>query len=107
MWVPPEVERLRENLRGRQVGLSKALARLENDPCHDSHYRLQGVLHDKVCGLHLGRGWRLAFSFLDEDPEGKAGTVVILFIGEKEAGRPRAMAPMTPTLNVKGTVLRG
>jgi len=49
--VPPEVERLRENLRGRQVGLSKALARLENDPCHDSHYRLQGVLHDKsaVC----------------------------------------------------------
>lgn len=88
--MPREVERLAERLRGRQVGLSKALSRLENDPCHASHYRLQGVLHPKACGLHLGRGWRLAFSFLDGGPD----TVVVLYIGEKEPGQPRRIPPM-------------
>jgi hypothetical protein len=93
--VPREVQRLAaQTLRGKRIGLAKALARLADDPCHPSHYRIEGVLHPKVCGLHLARGWRLAFSFLDEDPNGHHGTVAVLFIGEKEPARPRRTAPM-------------
>lgn len=51
-------------------------------------YRLSGPLEPIVCGLHLRRGYRLAFSTQPpiapkEDPR---TSVVVLFVGERQPG---------------------
>ena len=50
-------------------------------------YRLSGPLAAKVCGVHLTRGWRLAFTLREADRDGIDGVVDILFVGPRETRR--------------------
>jgi len=76
-------------LQGKRAGLREALAKLEHDPCATDAYKLVGPLRDRVCGLHMRRDYRLAFSFV-ADAEGKQGksreVVAVLAIGAKTSG---------------------
>jgi hypothetical protein len=76
-------------LQGKRAGLREALAKLEHDPCATDAYKLVGPLRDRVCGLHMRRDYRLAFSFVAdaEDEQGKGRKVVaVLAIDAKTSG---------------------
>lgn len=76
-------------MHGRGAGLREAVAKLEQDPCATDAYKLVGPLRDRVCGLHMRRDYRLAFSFVTdaEDEQGRGREVVaIVAIGAKTSG---------------------
>lgn len=83
-----------DGLAGKRLGLRKTLRQLEVEPCALDAYRLQGVLYDKLCGYHLSYGYRLCFSFLDEDPEGGKNTVVVIYVGQKDPEVPDRNPPI-------------
>jgi hypothetical protein len=93
--ISPSLEPLIAGLQGKGAGLREAVAKLEHDPCATDAYKLVGPLRDRVCGLHMRRDYRLAFSFVAdaEDDEGKGRDVVaVLAIGAKTSG-PGARPP--------------
>ena len=76
-------------MQGKGAGLREAVAKLEHDPCATAAYKLVGPLRDRVCGLHMRRDYRLAFSFVADakDEQGKGREVVaVLAIGAKTSG---------------------
>ena len=88
--VPPPVQRQVEALAGRKAGYQNVRRLLGVDPCHTDlkAYRLSGPLAPIVCGLHLKRGYRLAFTTQpplvpSEDPRTQ---VVVLYVGKREPG---------------------
>jgi hypothetical protein len=55
----------------------------EGDP-RPLAYRLTGDLQPKVCGAHLKRDYRLAFTMRPPDREDIEGIVDILFVGRRD-----------------------
>ena len=88
IYVAPAVERVIDDLRGKRLGLGDALRELARDPCSaelDAR-RLSSPLAPIVCGIHLSRGYRLAFSV---QPKTKVHTarVVVLYVGKRDTRR--------------------
>ncbi len=88
--VPPPVQRQVEALSGKKAGYQNVRRLLGVDPCHTDlkAYRLSGPLAPVVCGLHLKRGYRLAFTTQPpltprDDPRTQ---VVVLYVGKREPG---------------------
>ncbi len=88
--VPPPVQRQIEALAGKRTGYQHVRTLLGVDPCRTElkAYRLSGPLTPIVCGLHLKRGYRLAFTTQPplmprEDPRTQ---VVVLYVGKREPG---------------------
>jgi hypothetical protein len=81
-------------LAGRRAGLQRRLALMRGDPCDPAlaAYRLSGPLAPTVCGLHLDRGYRLAFSMQPPLTDEDRPRVVLLYVGKREPGH-RASAP--------------
>lgn len=75
-----------EALEGKRAGYRDAYERLERDPCSDDlgAYRLSGPLEPIVCGVHLKRGYRLAFTMQPPEKKGGQERVVILYVGKRE-----------------------
>ncbi|MGP8241333.1 MAG: hypothetical protein ACLQQB_06165 [Solirubrobacteraceae bacterium] len=88
MWevvVRREVRPPIDALAGKRTGYRNAYEQLQQDPClvrstpqgpRPFAYRLSGLLEPKVCGAHLKRNYRLAFSMQpagDERYEGPRG----------------------------------
>jgi hypothetical protein len=88
--VPPPVQRQVEALAGRKAGYQNVRRLLGVDPCHIDlkAYRLSGPLAPIVCGAHLKRGYRLAFTTQPPlTPKEDARTqVVVLYVGRREPG---------------------
>jgi hypothetical protein len=88
--ISPPVGVETAKLAGKGAGLGEAARLLAADPCHPAlkAYRLSGPLAPVVCGLHLKRGHRLAFS--TQPPlvprEDDRTRVVILYVGQREPG---------------------
>ena len=61
---------------------------LARDPCNAGlkAYRLSGPLEPIVCGLHLDRGYRLAFTTMPPLSAGDLPRVVLLYVGKREPG---------------------
>ena len=102
MWevvVRREVRPLIDGLKGKGAGYGQLEQELERDPCRvfprpDGNprplaYRLTGDLHPKVCGAHLKRDYRLAFTMRPPDREDIEGIVDVLFVGGRDT-RKRA-----------------
>lgn len=94
--VQPDALALQLNaLAGRKAGLQRRLALMQVDPCDPAlgAYRLSGPLAPSVCGLHLDRGYRLAFSMQPGAVTSDRLRVVLLYVGKREPGhrpsRPR------------------
>jgi hypothetical protein len=88
--VPPPVQRQVEALSGKKAGYQNVRKLLGINPCHTDlkAYRLSGPLAPVVCGLHLKRGYRLAFTTQppltpNEDPRTQ---IVVLYVGKREPG---------------------
>ncbi len=47
-------------------------------------YRLSGSLEPKVCGVHLRRGYRLAFTMQPPEEEGGLARVVVRYVGKRD-----------------------
>jgi len=96
MWrviVRREVRPLIDALKGKGAGYSDAYAQLTRDPCAEFPaqegsrpfaYRLSGPLSDKVCGVHLRRGHRLAFTMRPADDPAYEGIVEVLYAGTRD-----------------------
>jgi hypothetical protein len=88
--VPRPVQRQVEALAGKKAGYQAVRQLLGADPCHPdlNAYRLSGPLAPIVCGLHLKRGYRLAFTTQPPlVPKDDARTqVVVLYVGKREPG---------------------
>lgn len=82
MWkviVRREVRPLIDALNGRKTGYPAVYEQLRRDPCAEFEtsrggtrpfaYRLSGALGTKVGGVHLKRGYRLAFTMRPADDE--------------------------------------
>jgi len=92
--VRREVEPLIDALKGRRAGYGNAVRQLEIDPCAEFErpdgeprpfaYRLSGPLEPKVCGVHLNRDYRLAFTMRQPDRDEIDGIVEILFVGRRD-----------------------
>ncbi len=93
VMIPHLVQHEVEKLVGQRTGYAEVRRQLELDPCNlgappnpDSPkaYRLSGPLKPVVCGTHLRRGYRLAYTVQDDPgvPSGKR--VVILYVGKKD-----------------------
>jgi hypothetical protein len=88
--VPSPVQREVEALAGKRAGYQDVRKLLGIDPCHADlrAYRLSGPLAPIVCGLHLKRGYRLAFT--TQPPlapsEDVRTQVVVLYVGKREPG---------------------
>jgi hypothetical protein len=92
--VRREVEPLIDALKGKRAGYGDAVRQLEIDPCAEFErpagdprpfaYRLSGPLEPKVCGVHLKRDYRLAFTMRPADRDGIDGIVEILFVGRRD-----------------------
>jgi hypothetical protein len=88
-----------DGLKGKGARYREFEQELERDPCQvfprpdgstrPLAYRLTGELQPKVCGAHLRRGYRLAFTMRPPDREGIDGIVEILFVGKRDT-RKRA-----------------
>ena len=102
MWdvkVHPEVRPLIDALKGNKSGYSDAYKQLVSNPCAELPtkdgksrpfaYRLSGPLQERVCGLHLKRGYRLAFTMHDPETEEHEGIVEVLYAGTRDT-RKRA-----------------
>ena len=88
--VPPPVQRQINALAGKRAGYQNVRTLLGIDPCHPDlkAYRLSGPLAPVVCGLHLKRGYRLAFTTQPPlTPKQDARIqVVVLYAGRREPG---------------------
>jgi hypothetical protein len=88
--VPSPVQVEIEKLAGKRAGYGDARRQLGIDPCHAGlgAYRLSGPLEPVVCGVHLKRGYRLAFTtqpaLVPEDDDRRM--VVVLYVGRREPG---------------------
>jgi hypothetical protein len=84
--TPRPVRPLIDALAGKRAGYRLVYEQLGRDPCasHLGAYRLSGPLEPIVCGVHLRRGFRLAFTI--QPPETRDGPtrVVILYVGPRE-----------------------
>ena len=88
------VEPLIDALKGKRAGFGDAVRQLEIDPCVEFErpsgdprpfaYRLSGPLEPKVCGVHLKRGYRLAFTMRPPDRDDIDGIVEILYVGRRD-----------------------
>jgi hypothetical protein len=78
--TPRPVEALIRELEGKRAGYGDAYRQLEQDPCDPAlgAYRLSGPLAPTVCGVHLRRGYRLAFTMQPPEGPGGPGRVVVL-----------------------------
>lgn len=100
MWdvlVRREVRPAIDALKGKKTGYAETYAQLERNPClvhppppgedegRPFAYRVAGPLGKKVCGTHLRRDHRLAFSMQDPDRKGIEGTVIVLYAGVRDA----------------------
>ena len=86
MVTPRPVRTLVDELVGKQAGSRTVYEQLRRDPCAKQlgAYRLSGPLAPIVCGVHLKRDFRLAFTIQPpDDPEGPT-RVVILYVGQRE-----------------------
>ena len=84
--TPRAVRKLVDELVGKRAGYRTVHDQLRRDPCAKQlgAYRLSGPLAPTVCGIHLKRGFRLAFTIQPPDePEGPT-RVVILYVGQRE-----------------------
>lgn len=86
MIVPRAVRPFIEALEGKRAGYRDVYEKLERDPCSDDlgAYRLSGPLEPTVCGVHLKRGYRLAFTMQPRAKRGDKERVVILYVGKRE-----------------------
>lgn len=84
--TPRAVSPLIEALQGKRAGYREVYENLRRDPCadHVGAYRLSGPLEPKVCGVHLRRGYRLAFTMQPPEEEGGPARVVVLYVGKRE-----------------------
>ena len=84
--TPPPVRQLIEALAGKRAGYRDVHAKLARDPCSDDlgAYRLSGPLEPIVCGVHLKRGYRLAFTMQPPEKKGGRDRVVVLYVGKRE-----------------------
>jgi len=91
--VRREVRPLIDALAGKRAGYRDAYEQLRQDPClvrttpqgpRPFAYRLSGPLEPKVCGVHLKRGYRLAFTMQPAQDEQHEGRVVILYVGTRD-----------------------
>jgi hypothetical protein len=75
-----------EDLQGKGAGYREAYEKLQRDPCSDElgAYRLSGPLEPIVCGVHLKRGYRLAFTMQPPEKEAGPQRVVVLYVGLRE-----------------------
>lgn len=103
MWevvVRREVRPVIDALQGKKSGYAAAYRQLQRDPCavyptEDGEvrafaYRLTGPLATKVCGVHLKRGYRLAFSMRTSDDLDVDGIIEVLYAGPRDTrGRER------------------
>jgi hypothetical protein len=88
IYVAPAVERVIDELRGKRLGLGDALRELARDPCSaelDAR-RLSGPLAPVVCGIHLSRGYRLAFS-VQPKTRAHGARIVVLYVGKRDTRR--------------------
>lgn len=90
--APPAVQALIDGLAGRRAGLQRRLMLLARDPCNAAlgAYRLSGPLKPVVCGVHLDRGYRLAFTMQRGLTDGERDRVVLLYVGRREPGHRSA-----------------
>jgi hypothetical protein len=97
MWdviVRRELRPLIDALKGKKTGYPAAYQQLCRDPCAEFPtadgrtapfaYRLSGPLRPKVCGTHVKRGYRLAFSMRPSDDDRYEGIVEILYVGTRD-----------------------
>lgn len=88
--VPPPVQRQVEALAGKRAGYQTVRRLLGADPCQADlkAYRISGPLAPIVCGLHLKRGYRLAFTTQSPlTPKDDSRTqVIVLYVGKRESG---------------------
>lgn len=85
---PHELDPQIAALAGKRAGLQRRLELLARDPCDPElkAYRLSGPLGTRVCGLHLDRGYRLAFTTQPALTRDDLPTVVLLYVGKREPG---------------------
>lgn len=86
--IPPPVQVEVEKLAGRRAGYGEKRRLLGQDPCAPAlkAYRMSGPLAPVVCGLHLKRGYRLAFTTQTPLGHDRRPRVVILYVGRREPG---------------------
>lgn len=86
--APAAVQALIDSLAGKRAGLQRRLELLARDPCASelSAYRLSGPLEPVVCGVHLDRGYRVAFTMQPPLARGERERVVLLYVGRREPG---------------------
>lgn len=84
--VPREVRKLIDDLAGKGAGYRAVHDQLSRDPCAPElgAYRLSGPLEPIVCGVHLKRDYRLAFTIQPPQTDGGPNSVVILYVGQRE-----------------------
>jgi hypothetical protein len=84
--TPRPVRKLIDGLAGKRAGYQRVYAQLSRDPCASElrAYRLAGPLGPIVCGVHLDRGYRLAFTMQPPETVGQPTRVVILYVGLRE-----------------------
>jgi hypothetical protein len=99
MWkvaVRRSLRPLIDELKGKRAGYAEAYEQLARDPCavypgtiagdvRPFAYRLTGPLEDKVCGVHLKNGYRLAFTMTTSDDPRYSGVVEILYVGTRDS----------------------
>lgn len=64
IYQPPELDPQLEALAGKGAGLRRTLELLAENPCDPAlgGYRRSGPLEPVVCGAHLKRGYRIAYT---------------------------------------------
>ncbi len=88
IYVAPAVQRIIDDLRGKQLGLGHTLRELARDPCSaelDAR-RLSGPLAPIVCGIHLSQGYRLAFT-VQPTTRAHDARIVVLYVGKRDTRR--------------------
>lgn len=99
MWdvvVSRVLRPLIDDLKGEGAGYADAYEQLRRDPCliypaadHNTAgrpfaYRISGPLGDTVCGVHLKRDYRLAFTMRESQDDAFEGVVEILYVGKRD-----------------------
>jgi hypothetical protein len=84
--TPRPVRKLVDELVGKRAGYRTVHDQLGRDPCAEQlgAYRLSGPLGPIVCGVHLKRDFRLAFTIQPADAPDGPTRVVILYVGQRE-----------------------
>lgn len=88
IYQPPELDPQLAALAGKGAGLRRCLELLSHDPCDPAigGYRLSGPLAPVVCGAHLDRGYRIAYSTQPALTAEDRPRVVVLYVGRREPG---------------------